>query len=528
MDFINFRPPLIGLDRQHIRLLWRECTPKVLVVTDNLNYLADDDFGLSQFVQTLRSAKVHGMTPIVVTASRSGDASADIAGFNFNDASNGLLKSRYDVVFLFGAASEGFGALPAAEVEAIARFMEAGGGVFATGDHETLGAAMCGDVPRVRAMRRWKGASAPPSATSTNRLSTNLSGPNEGEEFSDQSNNQPQRLYVNFRTQAGGIGQPHPILQLKGPRRVLEVFPDHPHEGQCQVPASLGTSFTLDGKATPEWPNDVGGGALSPEVVAMSVSHGDGFGPKQALMPQLFPAMVAYDGHRANRGRVSTDSTWHHFININLDGTDESDMSKPPAERVGLRHWPSLTDSEALVRIREHFVNLATWLMPKNVRKCLRFPLVLSEMVRYPLFEELEIRPLKDATAPQLRELGEALMTSIRLRGLAWEARALMEDALEDAVGERAARDLLDQEEEDGLAAKQAMDVAHAALGGLLTGVATRLQEIKDLREVQPHETFEGVALEGARIGAKLALAERRQKLRLVDEFLSRFEGSLR
>jgi hypothetical protein len=35
--------------------------------------------------------------------------------------------------------------------------------------------------------------------------------------------------------------------------------------------------------------------------------------------------------------------------------------------------------------------------MPKQVRKCLRFPLVIAELARYPLLEELELLPLKAA-----------------------------------------------------------------------------------------------------------------------------------
>jgi hypothetical protein len=36
------------------------------------------------------------------------------------------------------------------------RSWEQGGGLFATGDHEDLGAGMCARIPRVRSMRYWK------------------------------------------------------------------------------------------------------------------------------------------------------------------------------------------------------------------------------------------------------------------------------------------------------------------------------------------------------------------------------------
>lgn len=521
MNTIRFQEPLVALNRDLIAVLYKECTPRILVVTDTLNFDSAQGFGLTQFVNTLKGSTIHGMTPSVVTASLTADPKADLKSYDFNHPTNGLTISRYDVVFLFGARSEGISALPANQVEALAKFMEAGGGVFATGDHDTLGASLCSEIPRVRSMRKWKAAAVPPHVSNTNRFSTNLSGPNETEEFSDQSNAEPQRLYLNFRTQAGGVGNPHPLVQLKAPRRALEIYPDHPHEGECIVPASLNTTFPLGGQAVTEWPVDLLGAALSPEVVAMSVSHGDGFpvgptGPKEALVPKLFAAMVAYDGHRANKGRVTTDSTWHHFININLDGTGEPGFT-------GLQS-PAGVDTEALKRIREHYVTLATWLMPKKVRKCLRFPLVLEELARFPLLEELTLPSLKEATAAQLVSTGAALVQSLSRRLTPWEVQALMEDTLGEALGEAEALRMADQG--TGLAAMRTQDIGHAALGGLVTGVASRLAELPSVKEIVPHRTFEAAALEGARAGAKLVLNLKRDQLKQADEWLTQLQSA--
>src|SRR4051812_17437176 len=70
--------------------------------------------------------------------------------------------SVYDVILLFGFASDsdvhGSGQperLSDAELFAITTFMNNGGGVFATGDHESLGRPLCGLIPRVRSMRKW-------------------------------------------------------------------------------------------------------------------------------------------------------------------------------------------------------------------------------------------------------------------------------------------------------------------------------------------------------------------------------------
>jgi hypothetical protein len=81
--------------------------PKILVVTDNLNYQQMDSFGLTEFVDTLRANTIHGMIPIVTTAQFNPDpmatlshdaATLHISNYKFKDTTHGLLKSRYDVV----------------------------------------------------------------------------------------------------------------------------------------------------------------------------------------------------------------------------------------------------------------------------------------------------------------------------------------------------------------------------------------------------------------------------------------------
>lgn len=522
MPSLNFHQRLLELNNPALAAIYRECTPRVLVVTDTLNFSSGDGFGLTQFVKTLQQATIHGMTPQVKTASRYASPGAELSNFDFNDPTHGLSISRYDVLFLFGAASEGIGDLPAPQVETIARFMQDGGGVFATGDHETLGAALCGNLPRVRQMRKWKAADAPPHVSSIERHSTNLSGSDETEEFNDQSDTLPQRLYLNFRTRAGGSAgidrAPHPLMQLRGRRKVLEVFPDHPHEGECRLPASLSGSFTLQGRPQPEWPKDAAGADVTPEIAAYSVSHGDGFptgptGPKQGLVPKLFPAIAAYDGQRAGVGRVVTDATWHHFININLDGTGSGlpGLRRPtPAGYV---------DAEALIRIRQHYVNLATWLMPAKVRRCLRFPLVVKELQRYPLFEELDLPRPPEPMLPALRRLGEGLMQSLGTQVPAWEALALADDALQDALGvERLAK--LQQSEPGRLAGPALSELAQTALGGLAMAVVTEIAESKGLESIRAHKSFEDAAARGARQAVQLLMAEQCDGLRKLNQLL--------
>lgn len=521
------------LDDKRLHLLFRECQPKILVVTDGLNYDAAQGFGLTQFVASLEAGLIHGMHPKVVKASRAaGTAGADITGFRFDDAGQGLVISRYDVCFLFGVWSEGVSTLPAAEVDVIARFMQGGGGVFATGDHETLGASLCSAIPRVRRMRKWVSADSPPNVSNATRHSTNLSGDDETEEFADQSDRHPQRLYLNFRTGLfvlPGVDRPaHPVVQLKtrpgAVRSVLEVYPDHPHEGECVLPTNAAETFTLAGAALPEWPKmAVIPLRPLPQMVASAVSHGDGFpgGNKLSLAPKLFGAIAAYDGHLAAVGRVVTDSTWHHFININLDGTGTA--------LIGLQSAPG-TDSDALTRLREYFVNLATWLMPKKTRLCLRNFQVLRELARFPLAEELLTGPRKLGPNEAVGA-GAQLMAALGAQQPPWVAEQWAQDVLLAAVGEAAYARLAGGAAEE---AGKADDVAagderllaqlgRAALGGMLAGLITELTELgeKGLERLDPHASFGKLGVEAARLMVAQTLAQYRKQLDGVEKAMA-------
>lgn len=516
MNLIDFRKELLDVGAI-IKPIFRECQPKLLIVTDGLNYSAASGFGLTQFIATLAATPIHGMIPQIVKASRGADPDADIQNFDFTHATNGLLKSRYDVVFLFGIDREGIGQLPPAQVDAIARFMEAGGGVFATGDHEDLGTALSRDVPRVRSMRYWLPAETPDVANTT-RLSTNLPGSNAIYEFEDQSDLNPQRLYVNYRTDAGGIGNPHPLLQ-GGPLGPIEVFPDHPHEGECRVPSDLTTTFPLDGGNPREWPDAIsGGGAVSPEMVALTMSHGDSFPGKQALTPRAFMAIVAYDGHSAGKGRVTTDATWHHFVNINIDGTG-SGLS-------GLQNPPGV-DTPDLQRIRQYYRNLATWLMPKNVRKCLRFPWLIHELQKFPLFEELRLPVLREARGDDLHEIGMQVSAALARAMPSYQAEQSIVDALEDAVGEATAAKLLQQGDRFGRMSGR--DMGLAALGAITVSTVTTLAEVRNVPGVDPHKTFTPAAERAAKLGVERYVDERRKDLQELEALMRNFakEGSL-
>ncbi len=118
------------------------------------------DFTFTTLVSTLTGAGFQ-----VTKANREADPNADFPDFNFATSTNLL---DFDVIWMIGDGGLNDTQVPpivegtkppldAAQLDAIANFMEQGGGVFAVGDHYSLGSAMCGQIPRVRVMRSWYG-----------------------------------------------------------------------------------------------------------------------------------------------------------------------------------------------------------------------------------------------------------------------------------------------------------------------------------------------------------------------------------
>lgn len=519
---------IVPIDK--LQFLWEECRPNILVVTDGLNYHANDGFGLTRFVDRLRATPVDGMLPKVTTASLGASTGADLESFNFTTANNGLTIGRYDVVFLFGVAGETVPA-QAGSVDAIKRFMQAGGGVFATGDHEDLGASMCSSIPRVRKMRYWLKAETP-NVANQNRLSTNLSGADPIFTFNDQSDEFPQRLYANYNGVNQGplviwpfpfppsrVQSAHPLVRLGG-GAVLDVFPDHPHEGECRIPPDSSGTFNLDGGSIQEWP---GGpffwGNPFPVEVAKTMSFGNGFdfgptGPKSAVTPRGFIAIAAYDGHFANVGRVATDATWHHFININLDGTGSSG-------RTAL--MPGGVASPDLIKIEQYYSNLMTWLMPVNKRQCLRILRVISELKLYPLFEEIRIPQLDTAKVDELIALGQQFAFVLDQRETGAEGREFAMQTLTGTLSNRAK--VLDQLGPDDLSGALA-DLAFAGLGAVVSSVVESVLDAikmaksdKDL--VIKHNALLKTSSERAVKVVAAAIERRREQLQSEEKVLA-------
>ncbi len=262
---------------------------KVLIVTEEEgSFSSEHRFGLSELVNALKYTAYDFVEFQVITAHRSFKnknihaKDANIENFRFD---SNFTTDKYDQVWLFGVSnfynidSDPFVSstpyhevfpLSDVEVVSICKFMDAGGGVFATGDHENLGINLCGKIPRVRSMRRWEfdylkvrdsydnynesGTDAPP-VFGKHAHDTLVSGHNSIYEFDDQSDDVPQEITPKFYFSGSKYilkAYPHPILC--SPKGLINVLPDHMHEGQCQEPEDLSKQFALLDYDKPEYP----------------------------------------------------------------------------------------------------------------------------------------------------------------------------------------------------------------------------------------------------------------------------------
>jgi hypothetical protein len=234
-----------------------------------------------------------------------------------------------------------------------------GGGVLMTGDHANpkpgggqqshnrlcpdkseaeeflgLGRALGRCVPRAGLLRKWEGPPTKRKKDSFNTL-TQVSGIDQDGEQLEVDERPMQLLLATFDEKgnpSSSGGHTHPLFFYKGGKSI-RVFPDHPHEGEVIIP----TKF--DEKEWPKrgkiWPR--------PRVIAHGIDHRNF---------RRLKIHAAYNGDRAEVGRIVADSTWHHYLNKNLD------MFRSPA-----------AEGSVADQIGQFYGNLAIWLSPLNKRR---------------------------------------------------------------------------------------------------------------------------------------------------------------
>ena len=369
---------------------WKKCKVNVLIVTDGGLNFGTSGFHFSEFLTTFNQLEATSWVDYRVTLGHRGTiinssnpvVVNQISNFNFDTSVN---LEDFDQVWLFGISSGG--SISAAEISKIETYMDGGGGLFATGDHGSLGSTMCANISRVQDMRYW--ANTPAGSTNdTNEVSMNgrrrndTNTPRPGNSIANTFDHQSDEFPQTIAVRTFGAGQPHPLLSIRTsirPSGIIDIMPDHPHEGEC-APA---TSFTANGVTVPT------------QILATSfVNGGNTSGSKAPTDPHCFPSIAAWNGRLANVGRIVIDSTWHHFVNINLNGAGSSQNG--------------LTNADWIV-VRQYFMNIATWMTRRKIWWCwwpfLMFELLVdSQLIEASLDDPNQ--KLEDISLADLKSIG--------------------------------------------------------------------------------------------------------------------------
>lgn len=449
------------------------CRVRILMVADGFIDFGSGAFGLSEMVSAVAVSDVFWVVHEITTAHR-GSGVADLPGFRFDRARPAVSVGAYDQVWLFGSLCRD-GALTADERRTIAAFMNAGGGVFAAGEVEGLGAALCAGLPRLRTMRSWSGSGAEPAAPEGGGASlppepcwdrAMAAGEPAGRPDDEGQGEGEAVRPLRFPT-GGTLGWcEHPVLRGLG-RSTIHLR-HHRLGGECLAPSSPAATYDLGGEELPEYPLDVAGGRPVPQVIAtLPGASGSPPEPPKAPAPHPFGAIGAYDGHRAHVGRIVVDATWHHFLNLellNLRGAGPGD--DPDGDST--RHQQA----------RRYARNIASWLSPARLQqtRTMKFTPVLRYL--YPLLEELRPR------SPGERLLPAAMIGVGRLAEATVSRLMSPADATELAVvlaglgGPLVLANLLDPWRSPSGPGRDQSFVAtirHAIVGGVLHAVAREL-----------------------------------------------------
>lgn len=379
---------------------WGRCRVNVLVVCDGLNF-DTGGFGLSEFLTTFNQLEATTWVDYRVTLAHRGSiinspnpvVVSHISNFNF---ATSVSLNSFDQVWIFGIGptpTQAPNPISPAEVSAIEAYMNGGGGLFATGDHGKLGHDMCGQIPRVKDMRYWDDTSPSDPINEVSmggRRRNDTNRPAAGDStsiwFDNQSDDIPQTIGVKlFGT---GTGLPHPLLSISTalrPSGIIDIMPDHPHEGECKPE----TSFTVNTVTVPTQ-------IIATSFVLGGSTTSGGSGGKALTDPHCFPSISVWDGRSANAGRIVIDSTWHHFVNINLNGVD-STVDKPGIQ-------PGLNANDFMV-IRQYFMNIATWMTRFKLMLCWRKYVIYDLLVNSQLIEASLNNPIQNINEISLADL---------------------------------------------------------------------------------------------------------------------------
>jgi len=275
----------------------------------------EDDWNIQRFSllrDHLASIRDDRGAPLYEVTTRDRETNAE-----GNDSILSVLDTTdFDQLWLF-AVDTGNG-LTVADCQGITRFVQKGGGLFTTRDHQDLGSSLCtlGGVGRAHFFH------------------SQHQDPDRSRQTRDDRDNQTI-TWPNYHSGANGDYQKITPLEpvhelLRNGSRTIEYFPAHPHEGDVGVP---------DGEDRAR-------------VIATGVSQVTG---------RPFNLIVAFerraDNHGHHLGHAVAESSFHHLVDYNWDTSKgcPTFLIEPPGDQIK-------RDPEKLRDVKTYVTNVAKWL----------------------------------------------------------------------------------------------------------------------------------------------------------------------
>ncbi len=222
-------------------------------------------------------------------------------------------ESAFDELWLFGV--DVGGGLSTGDCEAISRFLKRGGGLLTSRDHQDLGISFC-SLGGVGGAHHFHSKNQEEDAARRAADDTET----------------PTITWPNYHSGANGDYQHveateplHPVMRNeKNASGKIELLPAHPHEGAISVPHGSSARVIAIGKST--------------------------------LTGRKFNLAVAFERNGV-KGRAIADSSFHHFLDYNLDPRKGCPSYVTEKSGVGMLENPA-----ALLDAKRYIVNLAEWL----------------------------------------------------------------------------------------------------------------------------------------------------------------------
>ncbi|MGD1942011.1 MAG: hypothetical protein ACFB0G_11925 [Leptolyngbyaceae cyanobacterium] len=276
-----------------------------------------DDWTITRFSllqRYLGGLKDSDGKPLFAVTAR--DRTSDEAG---NDpVLSSLSRDRFDELWLF--ALDVGGGLSEADCAGITRFHQQGGGILTTRDHQDMGISMCALKPlgQFHYFHSRQNHPDPDHRDRDDPYTTSIDWPN----YHSGANGDLQTI--------NPVDPVHPLLQ--GANGPLQYFLAHPHEGGVGVPENM------------------------PQARVIATG-------KSKATKRPFNLVVVSD-RTTNEvgdqtGRVVAQSTFHHFVDYNIDPSLGCPSFVDEAPGQGIRANPV-----GVADVYTYFRNLALWLAP--------------------------------------------------------------------------------------------------------------------------------------------------------------------